>query len=89
MFQTEIFGAAVLKTRDEVLPKVGIIVSNKISGLATKRNRIKRLLREAVKKEISGFELGTKLVFLAKKAILEADQEDVLKEVKHLVNKIK
>lgn len=87
MFQTELFGAAVLKTPDGAPPKVGIVVSNKISGLATERNRVKRLLREAVKKEVSGFEPGTKLVFLAKKAILEARFEDVLQEVENLTNK--
>lgn len=89
MFQSGLFGAAVLKTADMTPPRVGIVISTKLSKLATKRNRTKRLLREAIKNEIGGLEPGTRLVFLAKKAILEAGQGAVLKEVENLVKKIK
>lgn len=89
VFQSEPFGAAVLETSDQAPPRVGIIVSTKISKLATQRNRAKRLLREAIKGEIGSLAPGTKLVFLAKKAILGVGQEDVLKEVGNLIKKIK
>lgn len=68
-------------------PKVGIVVSNKISKKAVERNRIKRLLREVVQGYVSEISKKASLVFLAKKPVLEASGEDVANEVKYLFKK--
>lgn len=53
--------------------RFGFIVSNKIHKRATKRNRVKRLLREGVRLQISKVRPGYDFVFLAKKRILGQD----------------
>ncbi len=61
--------------------KFGVIVSNKISSKAVERNRIRRLLYQAVKDKMmdkTGF-----FLFLAKKSCLGADLESFKKELEN------
>lgn len=67
--------------------KIGVIVSNKISKKATERNRIKRLLREAVRKGFHNIKKKSLLVFIAKGAVLGVSGEEIAKEVKYLLDK--
>lgn len=57
--------------------RFGFIVSNKIHKKATKRNRVKRLLREAVQMMLPEMEPGFDIVFLARKKILEQDWQAI------------
>ena len=50
--------------RSTALPKIGISVSKK-SGKATLRNRIKRLIREAVRAQLPSLRKGYNIVFAA------------------------
>ncbi|MAG60004.1 ribonuclease P protein component [Candidatus Woesebacteria bacterium] len=81
------FGMAYLESSLSSGPKIGTIVSNKISKSAVARNRIKRLLRETVRGYIPSLEKEALLVFLAKKTSLEANAKDVANDVSTLLRK--
>lgn len=85
--QGRLFGIAVKYQDDTAFPKVGIIVSKKISKLATRRNRIRRLLRESVKKRAGTLPKGGRFVILAKRSLLGASREDIDKELARLLNR--
>lgn len=78
--QGRLFGVAIHQSRGD-FPKVGIVVSNKISKLAVKRNRARRLLREVIRKMAPGFKNGVWLVFLAKKPIIGAEYKEIEEEL--------
>lgn len=89
IFQGPLFGTAVYKRNDGLPAKIGIIVSKKISKLAVKRNRAKRLLRESLRRLIKDAPDGLNIVFLTKKNLLEAVQDEVYRETERLFGKIK
>ena len=68
-------------------PKVGFIVSNKISKKSVERNRLKRLMRQAVKPLLDRIEDGTYLVFLAKKKAANAASEGITGESLSLIKR--
>lgn len=89
IFQGHLFGISVYERDDELPAKIGIIVSKKISKLAVKRNRTKRLLRESLRRLIKNAPDGLGLVFLTKKKLLEATQDEVFRETERLFREIK
>jgi ribonuclease P protein component len=74
------FGFVFLKKND-VLKKIGFIISKKISKKAVDRNKIKRRLAEIMRKKLDKVEIGSRIVFLAKKEILGKKIEELEKEV--------
>lgn len=83
------------KKIDSQLPtKIGFVVSKKLHKRATKRNRIKRLVREACRLEIKNNSLKNaekymSLIFLPKHQSLNAGFLDVQKSVKLLLDRIR
>lgn len=61
--------------------RFAFIVNNNISKSAARRNLIKRRLRAAVLKTMSGFAIGYDVAFLAKKPILEKDYQAMEDEI--------
>lgn len=89
IFQGLLFAIAVYKRNDGLPARAGIIVSKKISKLAVKRNKAKRLLRESLRRLIKDAPDGLGLVFLTKKKLLEATQDEVSRETERLFEEIK
>jgi ribonuclease P protein component len=94
MRQSPLFG--VLFIKDEISApsassgqvKFGIVVSKKISKKAVERNRIRRKIYKEVGEILGKIKGGLRVVFLVKKAILEASDEEIEKEVKRSLENI-
>lgn len=83
MYKTPLFGLVVLKSEK---PKVGIIISKKISKKAVDRNRIKRLVYEAVGNSWNEFEKkGVMGLFLVRSVILDKSLVEIDKEWQKLL----
>lgn len=65
--------------------KVAVVVSKKVDKRAVIRNKIKRIILEAVRKTL-GTDTGLTLVFYAKKPA--ASSENLEKEVADVINKL-
>jgi ribonuclease P protein component len=87
MVQGSFFGMALLKEDVGSSPKFGVIVSNKISKSAVVRNRIRRLLSEALAGRTDSVGKDTRIVFLAKRAASGATLEDVSGDIDRLLQK--
>ncbi len=91
IYQSPFFGLIVNKrqvTSDkEDASRFGFIVSKRISRKAVERNRVKRLLSEAVRRLLPRIKLGWEGVFLAKKTILGRGFKEVLREVERVFEK--
>lgn len=76
---------SLLKTSNQVgASRFGFIVSKKISKKAVERNRIRRLLFEAVQAVLPRIKEKADFVFLVKKAILDQPLEVIKKETERI-----
>jgi ribonuclease P protein component len=86
----ELTGMLWLNDGGEEENRFGFIISKKISKKAVDRNRIKRLLSEAVKINLDKIKSrSNKVVFLAKKTMLDKKMAEVVPEVGKMMEKIK
>lgn len=80
------------KENAEFPTKIGFVVSKKIHKRAVKRNRIKRLAREAVRLNIKNseteFNRFQSLIYMAKEGALELDFDKAQLSVTKLINKL-
>lgn len=63
--------------------RVGITVSSRV-GIAVKRNRIKRLLREAWRHDHGFLPDGVDIVFVAKRRAVELNLDELRKQLREL-----
>lgn len=87
VYQFTFFGLLMVKS-DSPISRFAFIVSNKIHKRATKRNRIKRLLRESIRSLLPKINPGFEVVFLTKKGILGKDFQTVQSAVRSSFKKI-
>lgn len=85
LYQSPDFALAVLSKDTNDSSRFGFVVSTKISKSAVVRNKVKRILREAVTKVISEVKAGYDCVFLVKTPILNSNKEDLMKEVERVM----
>lgn len=88
IIQGEFFGLAVSQDERNENPKVGFIISNKVSKKAVERNRIRRILREATKKEIEELSQKSLLVFLAKKSAVGVSARRLSRDAQKLLERV-
>lgn len=69
-------------------PKIGVIISRKISKKAVVRNRIKRVVYDSVRKFLESIPKESVLVFLAKKLVAEATSKEVSNDVYGIMGKL-
>lgn len=66
--------------------RIGFIVSKKIHLKANRRNRVRRLMREAARALLAKFRPGWDFVFLAKRTILGRTLREIKAEVERILN---
>jgi len=66
---------------------IGIVVSKKVAKQAVKRNRIRRVLREAAQKEMSSFKKNWDLVLIVLPGFELPDFKEAQKTLHHLFQK--
>lgn len=80
---------SLLVIRSSGLSKFAFIVSKKIDKRAVKRNQVKRRLAAGVQAFLPKIKSGFKIIFLAKKNILNLTPAELTKEIKSALQKIK
>ncbi len=84
---TDSFLVFVLPRKQAEAPaRLGITVSKKVGGAVT-RNRVKRLVREAFRRQKTLFPHGVDVVFVAKRAAVDVEFEQVSREIERLCRK--
>ncbi|MGB2762400.1 MAG: ribonuclease P protein component [Minisyncoccales bacterium] len=82
-------GFLFLKVLDNDLgfTRFGVVVSKKISNKAVVRNKIKRQLREILKKKTDTVKKGLDIVFLTNSGIEKENFKDIEQEVEEILKK--
>ena len=65
----------------------GFIISTKISKKAVVRNRIKRIIAEAIRSRLGEIKRGLDVVFLVKPYVLKIDKIELQKEINEAITK--
>ncbi len=74
-----------LNRKDKEGPRIGFIVSKKISTRAVDRNKVKRILREFFRKNLDLVKKGMDYVIIVKPGILHASHVTLEKEIKDVI----
>lgn len=89
LYQGEYFGVAVVTRKDKGPSKFGFVVSKKIAKSSVHRNRIKRALRESIRRNINYFPKGIDVVFLTKKSIFKKTTEEIMRQAERFAKETK
>ena len=80
-------GLAVYKRGDSKATRVGIVVSLKVSKKAVERNKVKRMIRECVRKRLKTLRNGFDVVILTKTSIIDKDSRALDMTIENLFEK--
>ena len=83
LIQTPLFGLLILSS-SQPKTRFGFIVSTKLSSKAVVRNRLRRLLREAIRPLLPSISPGHDFIILAKHSLLTAH----LNQISHTFHEI-
>lgn len=70
------------------VPKVSVVAPNRIAPNIPKRNKIKRLFREAIKAQITILPTDTNLIFYCNKKALDKSYEEISADVTKIIQSI-
>jgi len=87
IFQGQLFGLLTASQDKNKVSRFAFVISNKIHKKANRRNRVRRLLTEAIHFFLPKIKKGHDGVFLVKKGIMEADLEKIKREMNSLLKK--
>lgn len=85
LIQSKNFGLNFFDRNDNDNPRFAFIISTKISKKAVVRNRIKRILSDAVRVNLDKIRNGVDVVFLIKQTILKAHRKEIEDEVTKVI----
>lgn len=80
-----------MKMRENALPhsRFGVVVGLKVHKKATKRNLLKRRIREILRKHLKSIVPGRDVMIMANPKSLEADFEDLEAQILSCLKKLK
>ncbi len=88
-YNCPLFFATFAEAKNQTHPtRFGLVVSNKIDKRAPARNRIKRLLREAIRLNLNNIKPGYDVTIVAKNQIKNADYEEVSNHINKFLSEI-
>jgi ribonuclease P protein component len=86
LYQSANFGVLIRKREKIGNPRFGVVISNKVSKLATHRNRIRRSFRDVLRRNWKKVDDGIDMVFLVKPGIEKMLVSEIMKEIEAFLN---
>ena len=75
------FSLLVTESKTDLPTRFAFVISSKVSKLATKRNKIKRMISSSIEKIYKQLKPGMSILFLVRKEIGSTDQDTINAEV--------
>lgn len=82
---TSFFSISFLDRKDDGPARFGFIVSKKVSTRAHVRNRVKRILRESVRRNLKDAKRGFDFVIIAKSSIIRDNDATITSKLKEFI----
>ena len=87
LIQSRSFGMGIYDRKDDEPSCFGFIISTKISKKAVTRNKIKRIISEVLRKNLTKLKNGLDVLFLIKPAVVKINKEDLENETYEIITK--
>lgn len=86
-YPSPLFTLILAPSREKQVPRFGFVVSAKLDKSARVRNRLKRVLREIIRRKLPRLKGGFDAAFYPRSGMLKRTYEDVAVEVDRLLPK--